>query len=278
MEDCVNQVASVRSWTNPMLLDERRNRILKFIEQQGFVSLQQLVDHFGISESTARRDVEYLDGISKVQKTRGGAAYIGESMTSFEERTVTALKEKKQIAQAVASLVETGEVVLLDGGTTTLEVARQLIGRSLTVVTNSVPIVNLLVNQPGIELIAIGGYVYPQTGVALGPIAQAALKAVHARRLIMSVGGITEAGLFNSNSLLVETERQMMESADEVWVVTDSSKLGRSALTHLAPLDSMDRLITNELPPEWRERLGDAGVEVVEVKGPSGVPASLNSE
>jgi DeoR family transcriptional regulator, fructose operon transcriptional repressor len=251
-----------------MLLDERRTQILKYIEQQGFVSLQQLGDHFGISESTARRDVEYLDGISKVQKTRGGAAYIGESMTSFEDRTVAALKEKKEIAQAVAAMVESGEVVLLDGGTTTLEVARQLIGRSLTVVTNSVPIINLLINQPGIELISIGGYVYPQTGVALGPIAQAALKAVHARRLIMSVGGITEAGLFNSNSLLVETERQMMASADEVWVVTDSGKFGRSALAHLAPLDSMDRLITDDgLDPEWRLRLQDAGVEVVEVEG-----------
>lgn len=247
-----------------MLLDERRTRILKYIEQEGFVSLQKLVEHFGISESTARRDVEYLDGISKVQKTRGGAAYIGESMTSFEERTVSALKEKEQIAQTVAEMVGPGEVILLDGGTTTLEVARRLIGRSLTVVTNSVPIVNLLINQPGIELISIGGYVYPKTGVALGPIAQAALKAVHARRLIMSVGGITEAGLFNSNSLLVETERQMMESSDEVWVVTDSSKFGRSNLAHLAPLNSMDRLITDDgLTDEWRQRLEDAGVEVI---------------
>ena len=249
-----------------MLLDERRTRILRHIEQEGFVSLQALVDHFGISESTARRDVEYLDGISQVRKTRGGAAYIGESMTSFEERTVAALKEKEQIAQAVAAMVEPGEVVLLDGGTTTLEVARRLIGRSLTVVTNSVPIVNLLINQPGIELISIGGYVYPKTGVALGPIAQAALKAVHARRLIMSVGGITEAGLFNSNSLLVETEQQMMESADEVWVVTDSNKFGRSALAHLAPLDSMDRLITDDgLTDEWRQRLETAGVEVITI-------------
>ena len=249
-----------------MLLDERRTRILNYIEKEGFVSLQALVDHFGISESTARRDVEYLDGISQVRKTRGGAAYIGESMTSFEERTVAALKEKEQIALAVAAMVEPGEVVLLDGGTTTLDVARRLIGRSLTIVTNSVPIVNLLINQPGIELISIGGYVYPKTGVALGPIAQAVLKAVHARRLIMSVGGITEAGLFNTNSLLVETERQMMDSADDVWVVTDSNKFGRSALAHLAPLESMDRLITDEgLTDEWRQRLESAGVEVITI-------------
>lgn len=256
-----------------MLLDERRTRILKYIEERGFVPLQELVEHFEISESTARRDVEYLDGISQVRKTRGGASYIGESLTAFEDRKVTALRQKHDIAQAVAELIEPGEVVLLDGGTTTLEVARQLLGRSMTVVTNSIPIVNLLVNQPQIELITIGGYVYPKTGVALGPIAQAALKAIHARRLIMSVGGITEMGLFNSNSLLVETERQMMAAADEVWVVTDSSKLGRSALAHLAPLDVMDRVITDDgISPEWRDRLIAAGVEVTVVGEPEGVP------
>lgn len=256
-----------------MLLDERRTRILKFIEEKGFVSLQDLVEHFGISESTARRDVEYLDGISQVRRTRGGASYIGESITAFEERKVTALRQKEQVAQAVAGMIDPGEVVLLDGGTTTLEVARQLMGRSLTVATNSIPIVNLLVNQPSIELISIGGYVYPKTGVALGPIAQAALKAIHARRLIMSVGGITELGLFNSNSLLVETERHMMESADEVWVVTDSSKFGRSALAHLAPLTAMDRLITDEgLSSDWRIRLEAAGVEVVVVDGREAIP------
>ncbi len=249
-----------------MLLDERRTSVLNYIEHKGFVSLQEIVEHFGISESTARRDVEYLDGISQIRKTRGGAAYIGESITAFEDRTVTAHKQNDLIARTVAEEIEAGEVVLLDGGTTTLEVARRLMGKSLTVVTNSIPIQNLLLNQQGIELVTIGGYVYPKTGVALGPIAQAALKAIHARRLIMSVGGITEAGLFNSNTLLVETERQMMESSDEVWVVTDSGKFGHSALAHLAPLESMDRLITDEgITDDWRQRLESAGVEVVVV-------------
>ena len=247
-----------------MLLDERRTRILEFIEQKGFVSLPEICDHFVISESTARRDVEYLDGISQVRKTRGGAAYVGESITSFADRQVHALPQKVLVAKSVAELVQSGEVVLLDGGTTTLEVARQLIGTSLTVMTNSIPIINLLINQPQIELIVIGGFLYPKTGVALGPVAVQSLKGIHARRLIMSVGGITERGLFNSNSLLVETERQMMESSDEVWVVTDSSKFGRSALAHLAPLEAMDRVITDDgITDEWRERLEAAGVEVV---------------
>lgn len=246
-----------------MLLDERRTRILQIAENQGFVSLQELAAQLGTSESTVRRDLEYLDGIGQIRRTRGGAAYVGESLTTFDERRHRAASQKQKIAQAAAALVEPGEAVLLDGGTTTLEVARHLMGKSLQVVTNSLPIVNLLVNQPQIELMMVGGYLYPKTGVALGPAAVAALARVHVRRLFMSVGGITEAGLFNSNALLVETERQMIEAAEEVIVVSDSSKLGHSALAHLCPLDVVDRLVTDSgITPDWRTRIQSAGVEL----------------
>ena len=159
-----------------MLLDERRSEILQTIEQQGFASLSDLVDRVDVSESTIRRDLEYLDGIGQIRRTRGGAAYIGESLTKFDDRVSQATEEKKHVARRVADLIEPGDAVLLDGGTTTLEVARFLIGKPLQVVTNSLPIVNLLANQPQIELMMIGGYLYPQTGVALGSLAVDALK------------------------------------------------------------------------------------------------------
>ena len=165
-----------------------------------------------------------------------------------------ARKQKEHIAEAAAALVQTGETVILDGGTTTLEVARELVGQSLQVVTNSIPIVNALVNSPQTELIVIGGFLYPKTGVNLGPIAVEALKSIHARRLFISVGGITANSLFNSNALLVETERQMIEAAEEVIVVSDSSKLGHSALAQLCPLETVDRLIIDAgITDEWRE-------------------------
>ncbi|MDB5388628.1 MAG: glpR [Planctomycetaceae bacterium] len=247
-----------------MILDQRRHNILQVIEKQGFVSLQSLVDQVGVSESTVRRDLEYLDRIGQIRRTRGGASYAGESLAGFEERTSQATTEKQAIARVAASLIQDGEAVLLDGGTTTLEVARQLIGRTLQVVTNSLPIVNLLVNQPQIELIQLGGYLFPKTGVALGPLAIAALSQIHVRRLVMSVGGITEAGLFNTNTLLVETERQMLTSAEEVVVVTDSSKLGHSALAHLCPLQKVHQVVVDSgITPEWVRILERAGVQVL---------------
>jgi DeoR family fructose operon transcriptional repressor len=247
-----------------MILDQRRHNILQVVEKQGFVSLQTLVDQVGVSESTVRRDLEYLDRIGQIRRTRGGASYAGESLAGFEERTSHATSEKQAVARVAAELIQDGEAVLLDGGTTTLEVARHLIGRTLQVVTNSLPIVNLLASQPQIELIQIGGYLFPKTGVALGPLAIATLSQIHVRRLVMSVGGITEAGLFNTNTLLVETERQMLASAEEVVVVTDSSKLGHSALAHLCSLQKVHRVVVDAgITPEWIRILEHAGIQVL---------------
>ena len=247
-----------------MILDQRRFNILQAIEKNGFVSLQALVEQFGASESTIRRDLEHLDKIGQIRRTRGGASFSGESLTGFEERRSQATAEKQAVARVAAGLIQPGEAVLLDGGTTTLEVARQLVGRNLQVVTNSLPIANLLSNQPEIELVQLGGYLFPKTGVALGHMAIAQLSQIHVRRLIMSVGGITEQGLYNTNTLLVETERQMMESAEEVVVVTDSSKFGHSALAHLCPLETVDRVVVDAgISPAWRQTLEGANIEVL---------------
>jgi DeoR family fructose operon transcriptional repressor len=246
-----------------MLVDQRRLQILEITERSGFVALSELVERVGASESTVRRDLDYLDGIGQIRRTRGGAAYVGDSITPFEVRGTRAKEQKQHIAAVAAALVEPGETVLLDGGTTTLEVAKHLVGKPLQVVTNSLPIINVLMSSPQTELIVIGGFLYPKTGVNLGPIAVAALKSIHARRLFVSAGGITAAGLFNSNALLVETERQMIESAEELIVVSDSSKLGHSALAHLCPLDVVDRLVVDEgITEEWKQIVRRAGIEL----------------
>jgi len=244
-----------------MLLDQRRHEILTVIENEGIVALQQLTDRVQASESTVRRDLEYLEKIGQIRRTRGGAAYVGESLTTLDERSVQSLPEKQAVGKAAAALVSPGETVLLDGGTTTLEVARHLGGKPLQVVTNSLPVATLLSNQPQIELVLIGGYLYPKTGVALGPLAMKALEQVNVRRLFMSVGGITEKGLFNSNTLLADTERSMLSAAEEVIVVTDSSKLGHSALAHLCSLDRVHRVVVDAgIPEPWKKILADAGI------------------
>jgi DeoR/GlpR family transcriptional regulator of sugar metabolism len=246
-----------------MIVDERRSKILQLAEQAGFVSLHRLVSELGISESTVRRDLDALDATGQIQRTRGGAVFLADAQPDFDARRQLATLQKQRIARRVVQMIGEGETVLLDGGTTTLEVARQLTGKTLQVLTNSLPIAALLMNRPEIELIFIGGYVYPRTGVALGDQAIQALRRLHVNRLVMGTGGITEEGLFNSNALLVDTERQMIDAADRVTLVADSSKFGQRALSHLCALDVVDELVTDDgVSSDWRRILREQSVQL----------------
>ena len=167
------------------------------------------------------------------------------ALPALEERSQRELEEKRQIAQAAAARIKDGDAILLDGGTTTLEVARLLVGRPLQIVTNSLPIANLFAASRETDLVMLGGYVYPKTGVALGPLTVRMMDDVHVHQTVLSVGGITAKGLFNSNLLLVETERAMMRCADETVVVADHTKIGRQALAFLCELREIDTLIVD---------------------------------
>jgi len=248
-----------------MLAETRRRRLVELITRQGYATLDELVRVIGVSESTIRRDLESLDLSGSIKRTHGGAVYPGEvrSMPAFDERTATAAAEKRAIGLAAASLLQDGDTVLLDGGTTTMEVARALVGRRLQVVTNSLPIAQLLASSPQTDLILIGGYIYPRTGVALGPLAIASMQSIRVRTAILGAGGIVAEGIFNSNSLLVETERQMMDCGQEVMIVADHSKFGRLALARLCGLDEVDQVVVDAaLSEEDRATLLAAGVSI----------------
>jgi DeoR/GlpR family transcriptional regulator of sugar metabolism len=230
-----------------VLVEERRQRVLDLVSRKGFVALSDLARTISVSESTIRRDLDYWHRQGVLRRTHGGAIFVGDqgALPALEDRSGSQIEEKRVIARAAAARVRDGDAVLLDGGTTTLEVARLLVGRPLQIVTNSLPIANLFASDRETDLVMLGGYVYPRTGVALGPQAVRMMEDIHVHQTILSVGGITAKGLFNSNLLLVETERAMMPCADEVVVVADHSKIGRRALAFLCELTSVDVLIVD---------------------------------
>ncbi len=249
-----------------MLVEERRQRVLDLVSTRGFVALADLAKSVNVSESTIRRDVDYLHQQGTVRRTHGGCIYVGDAtvLPALEERSSSQLEEKRAIAGAAAARIHDGDTILLDGGTTTLEVARLLVGRSVQIVTNSLPIANLFAASRDTDVGVLGGYVYPKTGVALGPLTIRMLADVHVHQTILSVGGITGKGLFNSNLLLVETERQMMRCADEVVVVADHTKIGRNALAFLCQLGEVDTLIVDPgLTPAQREVVDHADVRLI---------------
>ena len=231
-----------------MLVEERRQRVLDLLSERGFMALGDLARETAASESTIRRDLDYFADKGLLRRTHGGAVFLsdrGEPLPALEERSQLKLEEKQAIALVAASRIQDGDSVLLDGGTTTLEVAKLLVGRPLQIVTNSLPIANLFASSRQTDLVMLGGYVFPRTGVALGPLTVRMMEDIHVHQTILSVGGVTAKGLFNSNLLLVETERAMMHCADEVVVVADHTKLGRQSLAFLCKLSDIDTLIVD---------------------------------
>lgn len=247
-----------------MLVEERRQKVLDLVSEKGFVGLADLATTLQASESTIRRDLEFWNQQGIVKRTHGGAVYVGDGLPPLEDRSGRQMDEKRSIAEAVAARIRDGDAVLLDGGTTTLEVARLLVGRPLQIVTNSLPIANLFSSSRETDLVMLGGYIFPRTGVALGPLTVRMMEDVHVQQTILSVGGITAKGLFNSNLLLVETERQMMRCADEVVVVADHTKMGRQALAYLCELSAIDTLVVDGgLSQQQRDLVGAADVRLI---------------
>lgn len=246
--------------------DERRQQLSDFLARRGFADLSVLVAELGVSESTIRRDLSQMEDEGVVRRTHGGAVFVSDrfSPLNYSARESTEVEAKQAIGKTAAELIEDGETILIDGGTTTFQVARQLATRSLQVVTNSLPIANLLGSAQTIELIFVGGYIYPRTGVALGPIARQALAGLHFSKVFMGAAGLTQDGLYNANVLLVEAQEQMMSSADEVIVVADHTKFGRRSLARLCGWEQVHRVVTDaRVDSKWRDIVRSAGTDMI---------------
>lgn len=251
---------------------ERRSRLIDIIRIRGFAALDELVRELGVSESTVRRDLDTLEEQGTARRTHGGVLYAGgmPRLAEFDQRQPANWASKRSIASLAASVIEDGQTVLLDGGTTTYEVARLLVGRSLQVVTNSLPVANLFASEARTDLVLLGGYVSPRTGVCLGPYANELLGRLHVTTTVLSAAGISEEGLFNAHLLLAETEQAMLRAAGRVIVVADSSKFGRKSLTLVSELSSINTFVSDAgLSEEWRRTIREAGAELLIAEVPA---------
>lgn len=248
-----------------MLVDQRRTRLLEVVRRKGFASLPELAGELRVSESTVRRDLGFLEQKGEAQRTHGGVFYTGASpkLPHFDQRQTAQWEKKRQIAQLASQLIADGETVLLDGGSTAYEIARLLVKRPIQVVTNSLPVANLFTSSESADLVFIGGFVHAKTGVCVGPHANEMLSHLNVRRAVLSVAGINERGFYNSNLLLVETERAMMRCAEHVMFVADSTKFGHTSLALLCDWqDAHSLVVDSEVAPQWLDRAASAEVQV----------------
>lgn len=247
----------------------RRAKLRELIRQHGFVSIPDLRSAMEVSESTIRRDLETLEELGEAKRTHGGVFFTGPSATvrQFQSRRSEddeVWEKKRRIAVAAASLVEDHDTLLLDGGSTTYELARQLVGRPLQIVTNSLPVANLFATQDAVDLVLLGGAMHHRTGVTHGPYTDLMLRSINVQKAFLSVAGVNAKGFFNSNMLLVETERCMMRAADRTIIVADSTKFGRSSLARMCEWDEVDTLVVDEgLPSDWREHAQQNNIQLL---------------
>ncbi|HVR24440.1 MAG TPA: transcriptional repressor AgaR [Candidatus Polarisedimenticolia bacterium] len=256
--------------TKPMLVEERRRAIQETLRREGRVLVAELAKRFRASQVTIRKDLEILHSTGKIHRTHGGALPVHEG--ALEDPTLRVKeklhrKEKIQIATAAANMVEEGQVVILDSGTTTTAIARTLRDyRNLTIITNAVNIAAELAGS-ALEVILTGGTLRKNSFSLVGPIAEETLRRLNADILFLGVDGFdVRSGMSTPNLLEAKVNRAMMDIARIVVAVCDSSKFGRRSLSLIAPLSAVHRIITDRRAPKndiaW---LRKAGIMVTQV-------------
>jgi DeoR family transcriptional regulator, fructose operon transcriptional repressor len=245
---------------------ERILKVQELFTKQEFVNFEELCKRFNASKSSIRRDLMELERKGVLRRVHGGAISLQtrDEVMDFTRLSVSSHDEKMSIGKTAASFVEDGQTVILGGGSTVAEVAKNLIGKSIQIISNSIPVAQIFWDSKQVEVTLTGGYLFPRLGVQLGPICERMLNSVSADVLIMGIRGITVAGISDSNSLIVESLRAMIKAARRVVIVADHSKFGYDAMIHVASLSDIDQVVTDSgISREFQQMLRENQVDCV---------------
>jgi DeoR family transcriptional regulator of aga operon len=247
---------------------QRRETILQTLARQGSVQVTDLVDQLGVSAVTIRSDLSALEGQGLVTRSHGGAVLVRTPPPEQSIRQKDALhhEEKERIGAFAASLVEPGDNIVIDSGTTTISLARHLrAAQDVTVATNGLNIAWELADSPGVDLILTGGLLRKQSLSFQGSQAEACLQVYNFDKLFLGVDGLDlQFGVTTHNEAEASLNRKMVERAKRIVVLTDASKFGRVSLHRIAQLDRVHTVITDAgISHEYRDGLQKLGVEVL---------------
>lgn len=250
-----------------MLIDERRQHILELIQKQGRALVSELSDQLKISQITIRKDLDYLQSKGVVQRSHGGALRVQSSALvdpTLQEKQKQNFREKERIAAAATRMVEEGQSIILDSGTTTTAVAQGLKRfKQLTIITNAVNIAAELAGTD-FEVILVGGTMRKNSFSLVGPLAEDNLDELHADILFLGVDGFDlEVGLTTPNFLESRVNRAMVKAARQVVAVCDSTKFSRRSLSRIVPPGAIHHVITDQnLPKDIEDALRGMGIAV----------------
>lgn len=258
-----------------MHANERETLILSMLNQRGFVTFRELEAELEGSPATIRRDLERMARAGKLVRVHGGAK-LREGDTAgastdfhlagvpFHENIARNTREKERIGRAAAARCKPGEGIMIDGGSTTLQMCPHLSGLGLSVLTNSLHIVAALIQQSGTRVLVPSGAVFPEQNIVLPVFGDDGMPRFHAGKLFMGAAAIGPAGLMQADPVLVASERRLVERAEEIIVLVDSSKFEVSSGNVVCELSEIDLIITDAgISGEARDMLSAAGVAFV---------------
>lgn len=237
-----------------MLPQERYEEILNILDQSKVIKVSELCDYFGVSIETIRRDLEHLESEGHLKRVYGGAISLKKTSAepSYNARFTINPEEKKAIARKTAELVKDGETLIIDLGTTTLEVAKHLRNKkNLTIITNCLSIAQELVDIPGNRVFLSGGQLRVEELTLSGYLSEDFFKQFNVDKTIIGVGGITiDGGISDYHIDENKVRKIMIEKGEQVIAVADHSKFGVKALINVCSLDKIDILVSDYLLPK----------------------------
>lgn len=246
---------------------ERQEKILEYINEKQHVKTQELADLFQASVVTIRNDISELASRGLVIKTHGGALCCQHS-PNMEIPSVIRLQEniesKQVIAEVAAAMIEDGDVIILDSGSTTLEIAKRIHAQNVTVLTNDIKIASVLAERGGISVMVTGGTLLPAVYTLVGAQALELFTTVRVKKLFLGCDAVDfEWGISNRTFEEIQVKTAMMNAAQEVIAVVDCSKFNRQVFAQLCGMEAINTFITDRISASDRERLESLGVRVM---------------
>ncbi len=251
---------------------ERRSQIAQMVLEDGRVLVADLVKQFEVTETSIRRDLTLLEQASRLKRIHGGAIPLpGSSRTdSFAEKMGLHIQAKERIGKLAAELIRPKDIVLLDSGTTTLQVVRHVASAlrnssMVTLVSNSQPVAQEVLTWPAPNLTILGGLYLPDYQATVGPQTLGQLQELRADKVFLGADGLTlDNGPTTANILMAEVGRMMAEHSRQVILVTDSSKIGRMGFVPVKPVSAINTLVTDVgAPSDFVEAIRGMGVNVL---------------
>lgn len=250
----------------------RHKKIIELLSRVSVLSVRDLAAEFSVAESTIRRDLEEIERSGEIRRTYGGAVIVGtvEAEAPFVQRLVTNLEKKSAISQAASSLVQDGDTIFIDGGTTTEQMIPYLTKKKrLTVITSGLNIANRLAQCPEIDTILSGGFLDldSMTMIPIFDDENSQYERINISKVFLSCAGVSaDVGITNRIAARISTKKKLLEIAPDLVLLVDGSKVGVNAAIVFAPITTITHMITDDSAPEEEiEKIRARNVEVTVV-------------